>query len=342
MAPPPAAAKRNSPRRKKTAAGDSGKRHWRHWVRVLLLLILVVVPGTYGFRNLPRTPEAPELIGPSIVVLASQARVAATVNMVLSVGLGADGQSSQLQLTVLPASGINLPLTLTVELNDFPAGTTGVSGTQPKLPVIQAPAATSPYSSLAEAAPPPPEGYQDYAVTEPITSTSTPPPPITIMAPNTPIGEATAGAQLRVAFPDLVGEAPGANPSAGYQLGSLYSGAQASKSATTVGYPLALQAGTSWFKPGGIRLADYQILAGDSPVPLGGDWRWAGVNDVTVLAANVGIEDKNQDNVFYAGVALGLAAGAVITLLVELFWDRPEEKKKTGQPPASDAVISGE
>jgi hypothetical protein len=337
LAPPPAAAKGNSPRRKKTAAGDAGKRPWRHWVRVLLLLILVVVPGIYGFRNLPSAPEAPELIGPSIVVLASQPRVAATVNMVLSVGLGADGQSSQLQLTVLPASSIN-GLTLTVELNDFPAGTTGVSGAPQQLPVIQAPTAASPYSSLAEAAPPPPTGYQDYAVTEKITST--PPPPITIMAPNAQIGEATAGAQLRVAFPDLVGEAPGATPSGGYPLQFLYSGAQASPSSPATGYPLALQAGTSWFKPGGIRLADYQVLAGDSPVPLGGDWRWAGVNEVTVLAANVGIQDKDQDTVFYAGVALGLATGALISLLVELFWDKPE-KKKPGQPPASGAVIAG-
>jgi hypothetical protein len=165
------------------------------------------------------------------------------------------------------------------------------------------------------------------------------------MAPNTQIGEATAGAQLRVAFPNLVGEAPGASPSVGYPLQFLYSGAQASPSSSATApatwYPLALQAGTAWFKPGGIRLADYQVLAGDSPVPLGGDWRWAGVNDVTVLAANVGMEDKDQDIVFYAGVALGLATGALISLLVELFWDKPKEEDKPGQPPASGAVIAG-
>jgi hypothetical protein len=308
---------------------------------VFLLLILVIAPGTYGFLNLPSAQEAPDLVGPSIVVLASQPGVAATVNMVLSAGLGAAGQSSKLQLTVLPASSISAPVTLTVELNDFPSGTTGVSGTPQKLPLIQAPAANSSYGSLAEAAPSPPAGYQDYAVTERFASTR--PAIITIMARKANIGEATAGAQLRVAFPVLVGEAPGANPSVGYPLQYLYSGAQAPQPSSATGYPLALQAGTSMFSAGSTRLSDYQILAGDSPLQLGLDWRWDGVNDVTVLAANVATEDRQQDDVFYAGVALGLAAGAVISLLVELIpvESAAEPEKPAGHTPADDARPSG-
>jgi hypothetical protein len=268
---------------------------------------------------------------------ASQKDVAATVNMVLSVGLGADGQSSQLQLTVEPASSIK-GVTLTVELNDFPAGTTEVSGPPQKLSVIRPPAANSAYSSLAEAAPPPPPGYQDYLATEQVTSA--PPSPITIMAPDAQIGEAALGAQLRVEFPDLVGEAPGASPSVPYQSQSLYSGGQAAQSSPAAEYPLALQAGTSTFSPGGISLSDYEILAGDSPIQLGQDWHWDGVNDVTVLAANVGMESRDQDNVFYAGIALGLATGALISLLVELLWDK-KKPEQAGTPPASGAANPG-
>jgi len=144
------------------------------------------------------------------------------------------------------------------------------------------------------------------------------------MAQNAEIGEAEAGAQLRVAFPGLVGETPGASPSVGYPLQDLYSGALAQSPAGSQ-YPLALQAGTSTFFPGDIRLSDYQILAGDSPVPYSLGWRWVGVNDISVLAANVATEDKDQQDLFTSGVALGLAAGAVISLLVELLADKKPE-----------------
>jgi hypothetical protein len=322
------------PSRFRTLAGDARR---RHWLRVSLLLILVVVPGLYGWLNRPPVQEAPDLVGPSVVVLANQSGVAATVNMVLSVGLGDDERSSKLQLTVLPTSNISGTVRLTVELNDFPSGTKGASGTPRNLPVIQAPGPDSVYGSLAQAAPSPPPGYQDYAVTEPAAPMA--PTIITIVAEKATIGEAEKGAQLRVAFPDLVGEAPGANPSVGYPLQYLYSGAGASQGSSGNGYPLALQAGTSTFSAGGTRLSDYQILTGDSPVLLGSGWHWNGVNDVTVLAANVGTEDQQQHDLFYSGIALGLAAGAVIALLVELIpaESAADPQKSVAGPHPADA-----
>lgn len=333
LTPSPRTPKPNTPQNNETAAADARKK--RHRWRLFLLFLLVVGPTAFGVLNLPSTQEAPPLVGPSIAVQASKQDVTVLVNMVLSAGVGLDGQSSQLTLAVQPVSGTDLPFTLTAELDDFPVGTTGVSGVPQALPLIGAPA-NNVYSSTAEAAPKTPPGYQDYKVTEDITTTT--PPPVIFMAPNAQFGDTTAGAQLRVVFPDLAGEAPGANPSAAYPSGSLYSGggAQGSSSSSPKTYPLALQAGTSWFMPGGIVLSNYQILAGDSPIPLGNDWRWVGVNDVNVLAANVQSEDTAQTIQFYGGVAFGLAAGAATAFLVELFWDRPEEKKP-GPPPASDA-----
>ena len=51
---------------------------------------------------------------------------------------------------------------------------------------------------------------------------------------------------------------------------------------------------------------------------LNNQWSWDGINDVTALAADVAIQDAAQNQLFYSGIALGVAAGAVITLFLEL------------------------
>lgn len=352
MSPPPTVAG-GSRRREKRSRRGSRK---RDWLRILLLLLCVAGPGYIGYQTRPQVQEAPELVGPSIVILASQKGLAATVNQVLQDGPGAGGPST-LQLTVLPASTVSGTVTLTVELDNFPDGTTEVSGTNQNLTVIHALGANSAYGTLAQSAPPPAPEHQDYAVNETITATTSSD-SITIKAPNAEIGEGTSGAQLRVAFPDLVGEAPGANPTAGYQLQNLFSGALASQSGTAKVYPPTLQAGSSIFYPAGTSLSDYQILAGDSPAPYGSGWRWDGVNDISVLAANVKAEDKASRYLFYSGVAFGLAAGALISLFVELIApDKDNDKdndnrdedenenedteQEPGQPPPGDAHPSG-
>jgi hypothetical protein len=291
----------------------------RHWTRVGLCLILVVGPALYGALSWPGTPEAPDPVGPKVVILADQP-LAATVNMALSVA----GQSSELQLTILPTSKITSSVMLTVQLDNFPAGTTGTAGTPKQLPVIHA-AANSALASPLQAAPQSPTGYQDYAVNGMIPDQTTPA-KINIMTTEKPVGEAISGAQLRVTFPALVGETAGANPSASIPFQSLYTGAQASSGS---GYPLALQAGTATFTFQGTPLSDYQFLAGDSPIPLGSQWFWDGINDVTALAANIGTQDADQTQVFICGVAFGVAAGALISFFLELI---PADPVKPNQP----------
>jgi hypothetical protein len=305
----------------------------RHWLRVGLCLALVVGPGLFGLFYLPGVQEAPDLVGPKIVILANQQDVAATVNMVLTVYPTHAVPSSKLQLTIVPTSAISASAMLTVELDDFPYGTRDISGPS-QLSTIYPPAANSASASSLQAAPPSPDGYSDYVVTGQALGPQKPA-MIIIETQDMPVGEKTDGAQLRVTFPALVGETPGANPSSSFPLQNLYSGAQASSSGS--GSPLALQAGMSTFIFQGTPLSDYQFLAGDSPIPLGSLWFWDGINDVTALAANIGIQDADQQHLFYSGVAFGVAAGAVISLFLELIPADPVRRhrahRNAGIPP---------
>jgi hypothetical protein len=124
------------------------------------------------------------------------------------------------------------------------------------------------------------------------------------------IGEITKGGQLRVAFPTFAGETPGSQ----YTVSLGGSAAQARWSVPT------LQAGQSTLASGdpGL-LASYQYLAGDAPTLLNGSgWTWTGINGATMLAANVLAEGTQQNNVFYSGIFLGVAAAAAIAFVTEL------------------------
>ena len=146
------------------------------------------------------------------------------------------------------------------------------------------------------------------------------------------IGEITKGGQLRVAFPSFAGETPGSQYTASAcgtngtlsaaicaSLGG--SAAQARWSVPT------LKAGQSTLASGdpGL-LASYQYLAGDAPTLLNGSgWTWTGINGATMLAANVLAEGTQQNDVFYSGIFLGVAAAAAIAFVTELL--RPVWRK---------------
>jgi hypothetical protein len=298
----------------------------RHWMRVGLCLILVVGPGLYGWLSWPGTQEAPDLVGPKIVILADQ-QVAATVNMVLTVYPGHAVPSSELQLVIVPTSNISGSAMLIVELDDFPMGTRDLSNPS-QLSRISPPAANSVSTSPLQAAPPPAKNYSDYVITGQALAQQGKA-KITIVTEDKAVGEDVSGAQLRVTFPALIGETPGANPSATLPLQELYSGGLASQATTTDVHPLALQAGTAAFTFQGTPLSDYQFLAGDSPIPLGSQWFWDGINDVTALAANITTQDADQQQVFESGVAFGVAAGALISFFLELI---PADALKPAEP----------
>lgn len=305
----------------KTIAAVGASRR-RHRIRVVVLGSFVAVPLLAGWLIRPRVQEVPNVVGPSVVVLASQPGVAATVNATLSLDHGHESHASELQLQLLATSKISGTVGLTVELNDFPSGTT-VAGA--RIVPVRPPAAGSVSAALPVAAVPYPPGYRDYAVPAALTRLKNSSPAlttITILAPK-PIGEDSRGAQLRVAFPVLRGEGPGANASAVYQIQDLFPGAS-SLPGSGQGHPVALQAGRSTFSAAGISLASYQILAGDPPTLLSTkSWAWDGINDATVLAANVHTQDIEQLKVFWSGLAIGLASATVIALILELIPAEP-------------------
>ena len=102
-------------------------------------------------------------------------------------------------------------------------------------------------------------------------------------------------------------------------MADLFSQAPAALGLPAHGYPVALQAGMSSFT-GGPRLLlyRYQVLAGDSPVPLGTSWAWYQISGAEVLAADLAGVDVQQNHLFYSGIAFGVAAGALISLLMEV------------------------
>ena len=146
------------------------------------------------------------------------------------------------------------------------------------------------------------------------------------------IGEIAKGGQLRVAFPTFAGETPGSQytaPACGTN-GTLNATICASlgSSAAQANWSVPdLQAGQSTLASGdpGL-LASYQYLAGDAPTLLNGSgWTWKGINGATVLAANVISEANQQNDVFYSGIFLGVAAAAAIAFITELL--RPVWRK---------------
>jgi hypothetical protein len=153
-----------------------------------------------------------------------------------------------------------------------------------------------------------------------------------------PIGENSHGAQLRVAFPNFVGEEPGyqsfrACGSAASRTASYSTICKQLRNQSQRATPL-LEANTTTFSSADPALEDYQYLAGDNPTLLGGNrWRWSGINGVTMLAASVPAQDNEQDDLFYSGLLLGVAAGAGMGCVTELL--RPAWRKGTDKPVAN-------
>ncbi len=150
------------------------------------------------------------------------------------------------------------------------------------------------------------------------------------------IGESAKEGRLGVVFPTFKGETPGSQfsgPACGTQ-GSLTGGPDAaictslgSSAAQTRWSVPTLRAGQSTLASGdpGL-LASYQYLAGDAPTLLNGSgWTWTGIDGATVLAANVIAEGTQQNDVFYSGIFLGVAAAAAIAFITELL--RPVWRK---------------
>jgi hypothetical protein len=278
-------------------------------IRAALFLAIAITLGMVGNHLRPR--EAPQLsvTEPRITVLTNQQSLPAAIDMSLSASPDKN-HLYDLTLTITPT--IQVPANTVVEVwfGDVPD-----------------PASSIRVGELSS------RGQKEYSeIAEPAGGTTSHAPAYAATYSSAQqIGENTAGGRIRVAFPDLVGERPGPQFSTLACSGSTASVLQQDPAicaslgirASTMWVPV-LQAGQSTLTSGG--LAGYQYLAGDAPTLLGDSgWTWTGINGATVLAASVAAEDTQQNNLFYSGIWLGVAASAAIAFLTELL--RPVWRK---------------
>jgi len=281
------------------------------WLRFVVLLLVAIGLGTWGLLLRPSAAKPIRVSLPRITVLASKQDVTARVDMTLLSNRRAKPPYS-LTLTITPANP-SQSVRFEVSFQGFPNPAAG-SGIVRK------------------------SHNAFYAVinwTPGLSGVTSQGKPFKFESSGR-IGESSLGPQLRVAFPDLIGELPGS------QACGLAASLQGSDSAICAQLgnqpqwtPL-LEAGTSTFSSPDPALGNYQYLSGDDPILLGGNtWMWSGINGVTMLAASVQGQDNEQNDLFYAGLLLGIAAAAAIACLTELL--RPAWRAGTGECTAPES-----
>jgi hypothetical protein len=284
-------------------------------LRACVFLAAAIVFFALGLRLNPASEPQLQPAEPTVTIVTNDPHFAGSVNMSLS----ASGQKQQLyslRLTITPAKPVAQGTQVEVSFGSVP---------QP-IPSLKTGIVSSPRSGK--------EYYEFLSPT--ITATGTQTYTDTYTSAQQ-IGETTNGVRLSVVFPTFTGETPGpqfSGPACGPK-GSLTGGPDAAicaslgkpGSATQAQWSVpVLQAGQSTLTSSGLGLAGYQYLAGDAPTLLNGSgWTWTGINGATVQAANVAAEDAQQNDVFYSGIYLGVAAGAAIALITELL--RPVWRK---------------
>jgi hypothetical protein len=278
------------------------ERFWS-WLRVVVLLPVAIGLGVWGYLLRPIAVKPLSVVQPTITILANEQDVTATVDMALSFDPGQTRPYS-LILTLTPTNS-SQSVKFAVSFDHFPSGSLHMSHNA--------------YYTVINSTPG-------------LSGTASQSPPFTYRSAH-PIGENIHGAQLRVAFPNLFGEKPGSQSSqacgsAGSLVGPSYSTICTQLGNQSQWATPLLEAGTTTFSAANPALGDYQYLAGDNPTLLGTTtWMWSGVNGVTMLAASVPAQDNEQNDLFYSGLLLGVAAAAGIACVTELL--RPAWRKGT-------------
>jgi hypothetical protein len=278
--------------------------------RACVFLAAAIVFFLIGYPLKPGGAPQLQPVEPTVTVVTNDPNpFAGSVNMSLFTS-GEKQQLHNLRLTITPSSPVPQHTKVEVLFGKVPQPIPSL-----KPGIVSSAQGGKEYEVLLPAVPP--TGTQTYMGT---------------YTSRQQIGEITNGGQLRVAFPTFAGETPGSQYTASAcgtngtlsaaicaSLGG--SAAQARWSVPT------LKAGQSTLASGdpGL-LASYQYLAGDAPTLLNGSgWTWTGINGATMLAANVLAEGTQQNNVFYSGIFLGVAAAAAIAFVTELL--RPVWRK---------------
>lgn len=294
---------------KRAPDGDERRPHsepfWS-WLRVLVFLLVAIGLGAWGYHLRPSAVKPLPVFEPRITITADKQDVTAAVNMVLSSNLGHTPPYS-LTLTVTPVNP-SQGATFMVSFRGFPQP---AAGTGPDL----RPSHGAYYTVITS--------------TPGVSGAASHSPPFTFTS-SQPIGENSQGAQLRVAFPNLVGEKPGSQ-ACGFAASLLGSDATlCAQSGNRPQWTPSLEAGTTTFSSVDPALGDYQYLAGDNPSLLGTTtWLWSGINGVEVLAASVPAQDNEQNDLFYSGLLLGVAAAAAMAFVTEFL--RPAWRKGTNE-----------
>lgn len=254
-----------------------GERFWS-WLRFVVLLLVAIGLGIWGYQLRPSAAKPISVSLPKITVVADKPNVTAMVDMTLSSNL-AQAPPYRLTLTITPANR-SQSVKFAVSFGHFPRPASGTGPLHMSHNASYTMINSTPGSSGAA------------SHSKPFTYTSL-----------QPIGENSLGAQLRVAFPDLVGEQPGSPSAQGCGVAASLEGAD-STICNQLGNqpqwtPPLLEAGTTTFSSPDPALGDYQYLAGDNPTLLGGNrWMWSGINGVTMLAASVQAQDNLDFRVF--------------------------------------------
>jgi hypothetical protein len=276
------------------------------WFRFIVLFVLAIGLGTWGLLLRPSAARPIRVSLPQVTVLANKQDVTARVDMKLVSNLR-EKKPYSLTLTITPANP-SQSVTFAVSFKGFPKPAAG-SGILYKS-----------HNAF----------YTMITWTPGMSGVTSQGKPFTFKSAGR-IGESSSGPQLRVAFPDLIGEQPGSQACG---LAASLQGSDSTICAQLGNQPQwtpLLEAGTSTFSSPDPALGNYQYLAGDDPTLLGGNtWMWSGINGVTMLAASVQEQDNEQNDLFYGGLLLGVAAAAGIMCLTELL--RPAWRRGTSEP----------
>lgn len=338
---------------------------WR-WAKVGLALILSVIAFFVGLSLKPPKPLARDIVQPTITIFASQPGVSAVVTLsaysypATSTGTGTTGTPGptvpgyEFDITLKVLTPRASAVTFVLLLGDFPRIlSTGISGLKATGTI---PAATA----LSGVLPVPGQdaaGHADYLAFREFRPASSaaararrPSEPTVKIATQYSVVSRSSGSELQVAFPVVLDEKSASSPlppAQSFPISSVlgaYQSDSADISAHPVGYyEPSLEPGNIQYRSGsGTNLADYQTLAGTTPVirPAGA-WSWPGTGDVSLLAQDALTADIDQSHLFWDGVAWGVAGAGGITFVIELVSASREEKKARAEKRRRLAGSSG-
>lgn len=314
-------------------------------LRLAAIVCLALLAAWFGSRLLPREPPTRNFVRPQITVYADQPGVmsALSISLVANTDVPAISEPSivnspielgyKLDFTLSILSPVTKPIMFVVVLENFPS-LTG-SGIVP-LTWSAVNTARSGAAASGTAVPGPP--VPPNASGSDLRSYLSQPFPVRPRPTNVPagavragestsleltslysLGSVSGGSKLRIVFPLIENEASLQLPSLPIAASEFSAVIKNFPSLRGPLYQPDIAPATTEYRGLGEDLSDFGELSGDPPVlaPDGG-WSWSGVGNVTVLAQDLVAADDEQHRLFWSGILIGVAGGAVIAAVLEL------------------------